>query len=445
MLVNFQALGCRLNEAELESWASRFLQLGHQVTGDAAEADIVVFNSCAVTAQAERKSRQQIGRLQRSNPHARLVVTGCHASLDPERVRKYLGVDLVVDNRDKDRLVDKALEFADAPGDLMPSRQALLVDAPNALLQRGRHRGFIKIQDGCRYRCTYCIVTLARGEERSRGEDEIIAEINRLHRQGVQEIALTGVHVGGYGSDTGSSLYRLLGEILTRSDIPRIRLASVEPWDLPAQFFSLFQDPRLMPHMHLPLQSGCDSVLRRMARRCKTAEFARLVDRARQAIPLFNVTTDLIGGFPGETEQEWRRTMRFVEATGFGHVHIFPFSPRAGTKAARLEGQVGGATRKARANEMHALAAELKRRALREHIGSRAAVLWERRLAGDGGDWIGYTPHYHKIRSSRADLEPARIVDVPIDRLSADGSMLLDDSHRAQVALAEIRRHAARA
>ena len=339
MLVNFQALGCRLNEAEVESWASRFLQLGHQVTADAAEADLVVFNSCAVTARAERKSRQQIGRLQRSNPAARLVVTGCHASLSPERVRQYLGVDLVVGNQDKEQLVDAALAIADPRPEDRVLPRTRLVDAPNALLQRGRHRGFIKIQDGCRYRCTYCIVTLARGEERSRSESDIIAEINRLHAQGVQEVALTGVHVGGYGSDIGSSLYRLLGEILERTDIPRIRLASVEPWDLPADFFSLFDCGRLMPHMHLPLQSGCDSVLRRMARRCKTAEFARLVDRARSSVDGFNVTTDLIVGFPGETEQEWRQTLRFVAATGFGHMHIFP------VLAARRN--QGGATRRA--------------------------------------------------------------------------------------------------
>ncbi|MGD8349806.1 MAG: radical SAM protein, partial [Gammaproteobacteria bacterium] len=267
MLVNFQALGCRLNEAEVETWASQFLQLGHQLTAEAAEADVVVFNSCAVTAQADRKSRQQIGRLQRANPDAQLVVTGCHASLNPEAVKNCLGVDLVVDNRQKDQLVERTLALLGRPSAAEP----LSVEAPNALLERGRHRGFIKIQDGCRYRCTYCIVTLARGEERSRSEAEILAEINRLHRQGIQEIALTGVHVGGYGSDTGSSLYRLLNEILEHSEIPRIRLASVEPWDLPANFFDLFDNPRLMPHMHLPLQSGCDSVLRRMARRCKTA------------------------------------------------------------------------------------------------------------------------------------------------------------------------------
>jgi threonylcarbamoyladenosine tRNA methylthiotransferase MtaB len=444
MLVNFQALGCRLNEAEVESWASRFLQLGHQVTADASEADLVVFNSCAVTARAERKSRQQIGRLQRSNPAARLVVTGCHASLNPESVKQYLGVDLVVDNRDKDGLVDAALTLAERQPPVEISPQALLVDAPNSLLQRGRHRGFIKIQDGCRYRCTYCIVTLARGDERSRGEADIVAEINRLHAQGVQEIALTGVHVGGYGSDIDSSLYRLLSEILAHTGMPRIRLASVEPWDLPAEFFSLFDDPRLMPHMHLPLQSGSDSVLRRMARRCKTAEFARLVDRARTAVDGFNVTTDLIVGFPGETDQEWRETLNFVSSTGFGHMHIFPFSPRAGTKAARLPGRVDGATVKARVNEMHDLAAELKRLALRDCLGSRARVLWERRLGGNDGPWMGYTPQYHKIQSFSAGIESATISEVEIGELSADGTMLVgvEGDVRAGIEPSEIYRHA---
>jgi len=305
-----------------------------------------------------------------------------------------------------------------------------------------RTRAFVKVQDGCRNRCTYCIITVARGEERSRSESEILAEINRLHRQGVQEIALTGVHVGGYGSDIDSSLYRLLNEILEHSEIPRIRLASVEPWDLPPQFFKLFENPRLMPHMHLPIQSGCDTVLRRMARRCKTAEFARLVDNARTAIPRFNVTTDLIAGFPGETEQEWRKSMDFVAKTGFGHIHIFPFSARAGTKAARLPGQLDGAIKKARSREMHALAAELKKRELQQHIGTRVEVLWEQRINGDNGQWTGYTPHYHKILSLNSEIQASSISEVAIDALSEDGAALINHACHAHIALADIGRYA---
>jgi threonylcarbamoyladenosine tRNA methylthiotransferase MtaB len=234
MYINFQALGCRLNEAELETWANQFMQRGHQVTADVEEADVVVFNSCAVTAQADRKSRQQIARLQRRNPTASLVVTGCHASLNPQAVKSSLGVDLVVDNQHKEQLVEWALQLVGEDGD---SVSGAVVESPNALLVRGRHRGFVKIQDGCRYRCTYCIVTIARGDERSRSETDILAEINRLHQQGIQEVALTGVHVGGYGSDIDSSLFRLLQQILAHTDMPRIRLASVEPWDLESNFF----------------------------------------------------------------------------------------------------------------------------------------------------------------------------------------------------------------
>lgn len=449
MYINFQALGCRLNEAELETWASQFMQLGHQVTTDTDEADVVVFNSCAVTAQADRKSRQQISRLQRSNPGASLVVTGCHASLNPQAVETSLGVDLVVHNQDKDSLVERTLQLVGQARDPGGASVTPAIELQSALLLRGRHRGFVKIQDGCRYRCTYCIVTIARGAERSRSEADILAEINRLHEQGVQEVALTGVHVGGYGSDIESSLQRLLGLILEHSDMPRIRLASVEPWDLGPNFFELFENPRLMPHMHLPIQSGSDSVLRRMSRRCKTTEFARLVDEARQAIPLFNVTTDLIVGFPGETDQEWRETMDFVERTGFGHMHIFPFSPRAGTKAAGLPGQLDGKVKKARSHEMHRLAAELKQRELARHLGTQAEVLWEQQINTDTGQWIGYTPHYHKIISSDAAIRASSISRVSIDSLSADAAMLVNDAPRtptginAQVNLADIGRHGA--
>jgi len=442
--INFQALGCRLNEAELETWANQFMQLGHQVTTEAAEADVVVFNSCAVTAQADRKSRQQIGRLQRSNPNAALVVTGCHASLNSAAVKNYLGVDLVIDNQQKEQLVEQTLGLVGAQSGSNTTVESEFGESPNALLLRGRHRGFIKIQDGCRYRCTYCIVTIARGAERSRSEAEIVAEINLLHQQGVHEVALTGVHVGGYGSDIDSSLYRLLNEILQRTAIPRIRLASVEPWDLPANFFALFRDPRLMPHMHLPIQSGSDSVLRRMARRCKTAEYARLVDKARDAIPLFNVTTDLITGFPGESEQEWRQTVDFVARTGFGHVHIFPFSAREGTKAARLPEQLDGRVKKARSQEMHELAAEMKQRELVRHKGTRAEVLWEQQINNNLEQWSGYTPHYHKITSMNSEIDAASITEVSIDAVSADGSMLVNQVNRPQVTVNEIGLHSAR-
>ncbi len=429
MNINFQALGCRLNEAELETWASQFLKLGHQVTTDSADADIVVFNSCAVTSEADRKSRQQIGRLYRKNPQAKMIVTGCHASLNSDAVKDYLGVDMVVGNHQKDDLVEKAVDqFGLTVSEVEQPIQ-------NSLFLRGRHRAFIKVQDGCRYRCTYCIVTIARGEERSRSTGDIIDEINTLHQQGVQEVAITGVHVGGYGSDIDSSLTALLTEILKQTDIPRIRLASVEPWDLPDDFFELFQNQRLMPHMHLPIQSGCDSVLKRMARRCKTEEFSRILQIAREASPLFNITTDLIAGFPGETEDEWQQTMEYIENTGFGHMHIFSFSPREGTKAARLPDQINKETKKERSRQMHELASRLKTTELEKNIGRTVPVLWEQQVNVESGLWSGYTPEYHKILSMNPNITESSISEGSIDLVSEDGLTLLNQSTQYEVAV----------
>ncbi len=418
MRVRLKALGCRLNEAELEGWARAFRGRGHHVVGEGEAADLVVLNSCAVTGEAARKSRQVIRRLHRELPAARLVVSGCYASLSPEDVRDALGVDLVVDNGDKDQLVEIAARELDLP--VMPA----LASEPGepALFARGRSRAFVKVQDGCRYRCTFCIVTVARGNEHSRPVADIVSEVNALHTAGIQEAVLTGVHVGGYGSDLGSSLYELLRTLLAETDIPRLRLASVEPWDLPEDFFALFSNSRLAPHMHLPLQSGADSVLRRMARRCRTAEFRALVEQARRAVPEFNVTTDVIVGFPGESDAEWRETLAFVESVGFGHLHIFSYSPRSGTKAARLPDQVGAEVKKARSRELHALARRLKQAHLEAQLGRVRPVLWEGSAEAHGAPHgsgqsalrrdaaarvYGYTPNFTRVAADMPGGAPA--------------------------------------
>lgn len=396
MRIHLKALGCRLNEAELETWASQFQAAGHHITSHAHEADVVVLNTCAVTEEAVRKSRRSVRRFHRDNPTARLILTGCYATLSADEAASTLGVDLVVDNADKARLVDIAARELDLP--VMPAMASEPGEA--ALFARGRERAFVKIQDGCRYRCTFCIVTVARGEERSRAVNEIVAEVNLLRAQGINEIVLTGVHAGGYGGDIESNLYELVRSILADTDVPRLRLGSVEPWDLPHDFFELFDDPRMMPHLHLPLQSGSDTVLRRMARRCKTREFERLIERARASVTGFNVTTDIIVGFPGESDDEWRQTLAFVEHIGFGHLHIFPYSSRTGTKAASLPGQVSDAVKKARSRELHALSARMKRAALASTVGDAFPVLWEgsSKAVADGRiRFTGYTPNYFRV------------------------------------------------
>ncbi len=421
--IQLQTLGCRLNEAELEGWASRFRALGMELTDDTSQADLVVVNTCAVTAEAVRKSRQLLRRARRDNPHTKLAVSGCMASLD-EDAAAGLGVDLLVPNRDKDRLVEIAVEELNLP--TMP--QAATEPEESALLARGRHRAFIKVQDGCRYRCTYCIVTVARGEERSRSIEEVVAEIRRHQTGGVQEIVLTGVHLGGYGSDRNSALGDLIQAVLADTDVPRIRLGSLEPWDLPPDFWPLFDNPRLMPHLHLPIQSGSDSVLRRMSRRCRTDEFQRLIADARGRVADFNVTTDIIVGFPGETEAEWQQTLDFVERIRFGHIHVFAFSPRKGTKAAELPSPVGRDIKRARSRQLHELAARYKRETMERHLGRQMSMLieGEQGLNSDGKRlWHGYSPNYLKLEIHADTGLENRICRVETRLVSEDGERLI--------------------
>jgi len=396
MNIHLKTLGCRLNEAELETWAQAFQKSGHQITRQAQAANLIVINSCAVTQDAARKSRSLIRKIHRDNPQAKLVVSGCYATLNQDEAASLMGVDLVVSNQDKDQLVEKTLTGLNM--DAMPAMST--EPGEISLFTRGRQRAFVKVQDGCRYRCTFCIVTVARGEEVSRPVQAVIDEINTLHKQGINEVILTGVHLGGYGSDLGNNLSDLIKAILAKTDIPRLRLGSLEPWELPNDFFELFRNPRLMPHLHLPLQSGSDTVLRRMARRCKTEEFTAIVSQLRTQIPNFNITTDIIVGFPGETGQEWQDSFDFIKQTGFGHIHIFTYSSREGTKAASLPNQVTNEIKKQRSRQLHQLADEMKLKFCRDNIGNEFPVLWEgysEPVEGGKQQVFGYTPNYLRV------------------------------------------------
>lgn len=427
MRIALKTLGCRLNEAEIQTWSKDFQARGLTVVNDENQADLLILNTCAVTQEAVRKSRHLIRRCQRHNPSARLVVSGCYASLDKNINNDIEGIDLVVPNQDKDRLVDIATDFLDIP--IMPSTATGAGENP--LFTRNRSRAFIKIQDGCRYRCTFCIVTVARGEERSQTPETVIKHINAEAAQGVKEIVLTGVHAGGYGSDINSSLAKLIQRILNETDIPRIRMGSVEPWDLKDDFLELFTNPRFMPHLHLPLQSGSDSVLKRMGRRCKTEDYTRLVTQLRNSVPGFNITTDIIAGFPGETESEWSETMDYIESTGFSHIHIFSYSPRQGTKAAEMDNHIPLDIKKRRSKELHALMYRMKRSTLERCIGQSFKVLWESRVVEDHNRNIvyGYTPGYQRVLASiNKDIcLTNRITGTRITGISDCGEILTGD------------------
>lgn len=423
MRIHLKTLGCRLNEAELETWSRDFQAQGHQLTPVLGDADLVVLNTCAVTAEAVRKSRKFMHKAHHKNPRAKLVVSGCYASLDPSETAQSLGVDLVVNNHEKDRLV----EIASRELNLLAMPELATVPGENSLLSQGRQRAFIKVQDGCRYQCSFCIVTVARGEERSRPIAEIVEQINVLHDQGLHEVVLTGVHIGGYGSDCDSDLFQLIEAVLNQTDIPRLRLGAVEPWDLPEHFWSLFANPRFMPHLHLPLQSGADSVLKRMARRVKTEQFSQLVEQARAQVPDINITTDLIVGFPGETDGEWCETLAYVEQIGFGHLHIFAYSPRPGTRAASLPDPVHRDVIRERSQQLHALGEQCKKATLENYIGREFPVLIESRVENSDYPWTGYTPNFLRVELKGAQspsLENS-IQQVKLEAIAEKGESLI--------------------
>ncbi len=399
MRVYLESLGCRLNYAEMFSLGRQLTDAGHSLAPSVEDADVCVLNSCAVTDEAARKSRRLLRQMARVNADARLVVTGCYATLEGERLAELPNVALVVGNARKQALLGVIDELAPAECAPTPILTPTTLPAPD-----GRTRAFIKVQDGCRNRCTFCIVTVARGEERSRAIREIVAEVQQLAADGYQEAVLTGVHLGGYGRDLQTDLTALVDAVIADTDIPRLRLSSLEPFDLSPAFFAAWQgSDRLMPHLHLPAQSGSDAVLRRMARRNTVADFEGLVAGARARIPGLTITTDIIVGFPGETEADFEQSLAFARRVGFAHLHVFPYSTRAGTAAARMPDQTPEPERRARSRRMSELDGELGEAARRAFLGQTRPVLYESCVSPADEDagavsWFGLTDNYLRVR-----------------------------------------------
>ncbi len=394
--IRLETLGCRLNIGETESFARAMVRLGHQIAGPNDTADLCVVNTCTVTATAAAKSRHAIRHLRRSHPAATIVVTGCDAELEAEAVRSA-GADIIVGNMDKDRLLDILRERGILAQTSVRSPHHGPRRSPAGT---GRTRAFVKVQDGCNNRCTFCVVTLARGPGRSRPESEVIHEIQELTRSGVQEAVLSGVHLGSFGHDRGDrhGLTHLVRRILSETSLPRVRLSSLEPWDIDSAFFELFTNPRLLPHLHLPLQSGCDATLRRMARRTTVAKFAALLDQARAAHSDMAITTDIMVAFPGETDDDFETSLRTVRAMGFARLHVFRFSRRPGTAAATMNNQVPAHVAALRSERMHRLGANLEAMFQRRFAGRVMNVLWEHAQPVPGGlQWSGLTGNFLRV------------------------------------------------
>ena len=393
MKIFLDSVGCRLNQSEIETMARQLVAAGHEVVGSSAEADHIILNTCAVTKEATRETRKKVRRFARGNDAVEISVTGCHATLSPDSIAALPNVREVVVNADKASLVQRIDPRASI--DLPMFEQEPIVREAGGF---GNTRAFIKVQDGCKNKCTFCITTVARGEGVSRHIADVVTEIQMLAGAGYQEAVLTGVHLGSYGHDFGNmaGLRDLVRMILEHTDIPRLRLSSLEPWEIAPDFFELWQNPRLLPHLHLPLQAGSDRTLRKMARKTSQKAFSGLVREARAAIPNLNVTTDVICGFPGETEADFEESLGFVEAVGFGRLHVFTYSAREGTAAAKMPGQLAKVTKKERTRRMIALSEKMALAFNQQQVGQQTNVLWEAVAGADenGMRWQGYTDNY---------------------------------------------------
>ena len=407
--LSIATLGCKVNQAESDAYAQRFSDAGFRLVSPDEPADVCVVNSCTVTNVGDQKSRQLIQRLRRANPDSLLAVTGCYAAVAPLQVERLTGADLVAGLAQKDELVELVSERLVERGMALPAPMSV----EDLVRATPRTRLNVKVQDGCNDFCAYCIVPFSRGRARSMPLEEVVRQVDRAVREGYQEVVLTGVNMTTYGRDSGTDFGRLLEAVLERTAIHRVRLSSIEPFKFDTAWLPLWSSGRLCRHLHLPLQSGCDATLRRMRRRYDCAGFARLVDDIRSHVAGMAIWTDVIAGFPGETEEEFEQSYRYIEWLDFAGIHVFRYSPRTGTKAATMDGRVLDRVKKERSERLLALSETGKRRFAGRLIGSVQAVLFE-----DNGD--GLTDNY--VRVQAAGGQPNMFARVRITGLADDGA-----------------------
>lgn len=401
--IAFHYLGCRLNEAENEAIARSMTDKGHEIVAIADNPDVIVLNTCGVTADAMRKSRNLMRRFAAAGARL-LVLMGCAVDLMQAGENSVSDDDLRQGAKRDDDLRIVRIYRDDRPkaADIIARAidetwNASVAQAPTAY--KPRIRCFIKIEDGCNNACTYCSVRLARGRERSVAGADIVEEIRRCLALGEREIVLTGVQLGAW-KEGDRRLPDLIGDILSKTDVERLRLSSIEPWHLRPELYELWSDQRLCPHFHTPVQSGSDAVLSMMRRRTHLAEFESKINDLRRKIPNVRVSTDLIVGFPGETDAMWRETLDFIERIGFDDIHLFRFSARPGTIAATLPNPVAPEVKRERWNEAHDRMMQIKRDKMQASIGALCRVLWETRgheIVDGKRRWSGYAENYLRL------------------------------------------------
>ncbi len=406
-------MGCKLNQAEIELLAGEFADAGYQLVSPAEKADVYILNTCTVTHIADSKSRHWLRWTHRQNPGALIVVTGCYAQRAPRELAQIDGVSLVLNNNEKPHLL-RLLEESGRMSSPVSAKNGSTAGYYNGF----RTRALVKVQDGCNNFCSYCVVPLVRSGERSLPVGQVITEVRHRVAQGYKEVVLTGVKIGSY-NDEGVNLTGLLGRILTETGVERLRLSSLQPQEITPEFIGLWCDSRLCRHFHLSLQSGSDGVLSRMKRHYSAGDYQRSVSLIRSLVPEAAITTDVIAGFPGETEVEFEESYDFCRQVGFARTHVFPYSPRQETQAAQMPNQVRYKVKKQRSQRMLALAEESAENFSQQFLDKIMPILWEKQ-SGDGL-WSGHTDNYIKVYIKSSEDLTNRLVPVKLVEVSGDG------------------------
>ena len=415
MKIAFTNLGCKLNQAEIDDMARQFAGVGHEIVGSVEQAEIHVVNSCTVTHVAARDSRKIARRGKRRNPDLKTVLTGCYVSAEPAQAAQLAGVDLVIPNAEKDNLLER---FHQRFPECIPTDvEVEALGTPYLPIEIGPSRPLVKIEDGCDMRCSFCIIPLTRGSQQSRGPTEVLSEIQSLENLGYREVVITGVQISSYKWDA-VGLYELVERTLQSTDTIRLRLTSIAPWQFDPRLLELFESGRLCRHFHLSLQSGCAETLRRMHRPYSPDEFSRLVTRIRSAVPNVALTTDIIVGFPGETDDEFEQSLSFAEALGFARIHAFPFSQRPGTEAYDHPSQLAHAAKRERMDRILKLARLSQMKFQEGCLNTEVDVLWEDE---NSGCWIGTSDNYLRVRSRASGQPSGQISTVLLTNSDAQG------------------------
>ena len=417
--IAFITLGCKVNLYDTEAMAELFTEKGYEVVDFEEYADVYLINTCTVTNLGDKKSRQMIRRAKRINPNSVVVATGCYAQVASEEVAKIEGINIVIGTKNRSEIVETVENYVTENGvvnnvsDIMGEKEFEPLQISRLT---NRTRAYIKIQEGCNRYCTYCIIPYARGPIRSRKPEEVVEEVKKLAENGFKEVVLTGIHVASYGLDLGNiTLADIIEKVHSVDGIERIRFSSMEPLAIDNEFVARMSKlPKVCDHYHLSLQSGCNRTLKRMNRKYNAEQYAEACERLRNAFPNVAITTDIIVGFPDETEEDFKESLAFAERMKLDKIHTFPYSPKKGTPAAKMKNQISGDVKSQRSKEMIALSDKMNIDFLNNNIGKTVPVLFEDM---ENGFWQGHTTNYIKVLAKSDENLNNKIVDVKLDKI----------------------------